>query len=79
MENYSISKVPSQILVELAQRSKKLRKHKKLSQQVLATKSGVSLGSLKRFEQNGQISLESLLKIAHLFDKLDDFFKKNLK
>lgn len=73
MKNYSINKIPSQVQLELAERFKKLRKYKKLSQSELADKSGVSLGSLKRFEQTGQISLESLLKLAHLFDRLDDF------
>ena len=73
MKNYSIHKVPSQIQTELAQRFKKLRKSKKITQSELANKSGVSLGSIKRFEQTGQISLESLLKLAHLFDHLEDF------
>jgi transcriptional regulator with XRE-family HTH domain len=73
MKNYSINKTPSQVQLELAERFKKLRKYKKLSQSELADKSGVSLGSLKRFEYTGQISLESLLKLAHLFDRLDDF------
>ena len=73
MKNYSINKTPSQVQLELAERFKKLRKYKKLSQSELADKSGVSLGSLKRFEHTGQISLESLLKLAHLFDRLDDF------
>jgi hypothetical protein len=31
------------------------------------------LGSLKRFEQTGQISFESLLKIALVLDCLKDF------
>lgn len=73
MKNYSINKTPSQVQLELAERFKKLRKYKKLSQAELADKSGVSLGSLKRFEYTGQISLESLLKLAHLFDRLVDF------
>lgn len=73
MKNYSINKTPSQVQLELAERFKKLRKDKKLSQAELAYKSGVSLGSIKRFEYTGQISLESLLKLAHLFDRLDDF------
>lgn len=73
MKNYSINKTPSQVQLELAERFKKLRKYKRLSQSELADKSGVSLGSLKRFEHTGQISLESLLKLAHLFDRLDDF------
>jgi transcriptional regulator with XRE-family HTH domain len=73
MKNYSINKTPSQVQLELAERFKKLRKYKKLSQSELADKSGVSLGSIKRFEYTGQISLESLLKLAHLFDRLVDF------
>jgi len=39
----------------------------------LAKKSGVSLGSIKRFEQTDQISLASLLKLAHLLERLEDF------
>ena len=73
MKNYSIHKTPSQVQIELAERFKKLRKSKKIAQAELANKSGVSLGSIKRFEQTGQISLESFLKLAHLFDRLDDF------
>lgn len=73
MKNYSSNKIPSQIQNELTERFRKLRKSKKLAQSELAKKSGVSLGSLKRFEQTGHISLESLLKLAHLFDRLDDF------
>lgn len=73
MKNYSINKIPSQVQNELAERFKKFRKSKKMAQSELANKSGVSLGSIKRFEQTGQISLESLLKLAHLFDRLEDF------
>lgn len=81
MINYSINKTPNQVRIELANRFRNVRKSKKISQSELALKSGVSLGSIKRFEQTGQISLESLLKLAHLFDKLDDFdavFKINI-
>lgn len=73
MKNYSIHKTPTQVQIELAERFKKLRKSKKIAQAELANNSGVSLGSIKRFEQTGQISIESLLKLAHLFDRLDDF------
>ena len=73
MKNYSINKVPNQVLIQLSNRFREVRKNKKISQSELADKSGVSLGSIKRFEQTGQISLESLLKLAHLFDRLDDF------
>ena len=73
MISYFINKVPSQTILEIAFRFKKIRKSKKFSQAETAEKSGVSLGSLKRFEQSGQISLESLLKLAHLTDNLLDF------
>ncbi len=73
MKNYSLTKVPSQVQLELASRFRETRRNKKVSQSQLANKSGVSLGSIKRFEQTGQISLESLLKLAHLFDRLSDF------
>ena len=73
MISYFINKVPSQTILEIAFRFKKIRKSKKFSQAETAERSGVSLGSLKRFEQSGQISLESLLKLAYLFDKLSEF------
>ncbi len=49
---------------EIAANVKALRKRKKISQTMLSAKSGVSLGSIKRFEQTGEISLQSLTKIA---------------
>ena len=48
----------------IADRLIRLRKRKKISQQELAVKSGVSMGSVKRFEQSGEISLKSLTKIT---------------
>lgn len=66
-------KLPYEISEDLAQKIRLLRKDKNLSQKQLAVKSGVSLGSLKRFESTGQISLESLLKIAMVLGRLNDF------
>lgn len=48
----------------LAQRLQGIRKRRGLSQQQLSERSGVSYGSLKRFETTGQISLLSLTKLA---------------
>ena len=61
----------------IAQKIVRLRKRKKITQKQLATRSGVSLGSLKRFEQSGEISLQSLTKIAIALDvenELEDLF-----
>lgn len=54
----------NEINTEIANRMKQLRKRKKISQKELAVRSGVSLGSLKRFEQSGEISLQSFTKLA---------------
>ena len=61
----------------IAQKIVRLRKRKKITQKQLAARSGVSLGSLKRFEQSGEISLQSLTKIAIALDvenELEDLF-----
>lgn len=84
MLKYSIEKLPLDVRLELAQKHKSLRKQKGLSQQDLAERSGVSLGSLKRFETQGQISLESLLTLVFVLGRLSDFERvlepeKNLK
>ncbi|MEO0629001.1 MAG: helix-turn-helix transcriptional regulator, partial [Bacteroidota bacterium] len=47
--------------------------HAGYTQADLARRSGVSLGSLKRFEQSGQISLDNLLKLARILGKLEEF------
>jgi transcriptional regulator with XRE-family HTH domain len=53
-----------EINTDIADRMVRLRKRKKISQKELAVRSGVSLGSLKRFEQRGEISLQSFTKLA---------------
>lgn len=62
---------------DIAQKIVRLRKRNKITQKQLAARSGVSLGSLKRFEQSGEISLQSLTKIAIALDvenELEDLF-----
>ena len=54
---YLYQKTWKEINTEIAERMVQLRKRKKLSQKSLALRSGVSLGSLKRFEQTEEISL----------------------
>lgn len=71
--NFGLSKKPTDTLREIAHRHKVLRKQASFSQSELAKRSGVSLGSLKRFETTGQISLESLLLLADVLNRLDDF------
>ena len=59
----------AEINMELAKRIVQLRKRKKISQKEFAVRSGVSLGSLKRFEQTGEISLQSFTKLAIALDR----------
>ena len=73
MRRFNVQKQPSDILQETAEKCKLLRKSKKWNQAEFAERSGVSLGSLKRFETTGQISYSSLLKLAHVLDRLTDF------
>ncbi len=58
---------------ELRVKFKKKRLAISYTQKECAMRSGVSLGSLKRFESSGQISLESLLKLAFVLECLGDF------
>lgn len=56
-------KTPNDIAKELVEKIKQHRKKLKISQTQLAAKSGVSLGSIKRFESKYEISLNSFIKI----------------
>jgi transcriptional regulator with XRE-family HTH domain len=51
------------------------RREAGISQTVLAQRSGVSLGSIKRFEGTGQISLASLVRVAAVLGYEADFDK----
>ena len=64
---------PSSIMIQLKNKFKERRLFSELTQEGLSSRSGVSLGSLKRFESTGQIALESLLKLSLVLECLDDF------
>ncbi len=57
---------------KMAQRIRNIRRRRSISQEKLAEMSGVSYGSIKRFETSGQISLISLTKIAIALDLADE-------
>lgn len=80
MINYNfLTKTPREIDQLIASRIRSIRKRRKISQKRLSEKSGVSLGSVKRFEQNGEISLISLTKIAiapEIEGELEDLFEE---
>ena len=68
-----LPKTPNDIMIEVKIKFRRRRKSLNYSQQELSARTGVSLGSLKRFEQSGQIAFESLLKLALVLECLDDF------
>lgn len=74
MDNFLFNqKTPTEIIKSLVLKIQDRRKKLKISQVELAQKSGVSLGSVKRFESKYEISLSSLIKIAIALDLDKDF------
>ncbi|MCL2211587.1 MAG: helix-turn-helix domain-containing protein [Treponema sp.] len=59
----------------LADKVRSRRREAKISQVELAARSGVSLGSVKRFEGSCEISLTSFLRIAAALGYEEDFYK----
>jgi len=72
-------KSPTEISEVVVNNMKTKRKKMKLSQQKLAEKSGVSLASVKRFENKFEIAFTSLIKLAIALDcesDLENLFKQ---
>ena len=67
------TKTPNDLAMLISSNARVRRKKRKLSMARLAEMSGVSLGSIRRFEKTGEISLKSLLKIATVLDCADEF------
>lgn len=61
------------VLDAIVEKVKTRRKELKLTQQDMAKRSGVSYASIRRFENTGEISFTSLLKIASVLNALADF------
>ena len=64
MINRVLLRTPSEIDKDIAGRLKNIRKRRGITQKQLAGRCNVSYGSLKKFEQTGEISLISLTRIA---------------
>ena len=57
---------------KLAENIRERRLQMELTQEGLAERSGVSLSTLRKFEQKGSISLESFLKLLSVTGGLDE-------
>lgn len=67
-----IWETPEELDLKLAKRVRNIRKRRSISQQKLSEMSGVSYGSIKRFESTRQISLLALTWIATALDLADE-------
>lgn len=72
MDGFSLA-TPEQVSMTLASRLRELRLTRGWKQATLAQRSGVSLASLRRFEESGRVSLQNLLDLAFALNRLDDF------
>jgi HTH-type transcriptional regulator / antitoxin HipB len=63
---------PVEIQRLLADRLRAARLESGLKQSTLAARAGVTLASLRRFEQSAQISLKHLLRVCHSLGRLDE-------
>ncbi|MCR2050072.1 helix-turn-helix domain-containing protein [Acetatifactor muris] len=66
---------PKEISGSIVKNVRARRKEAHLTQEQLSRKSGVSLGSVKRFERTGEISLASLIRISVVLDCQEDFLQ----
>lgn len=57
-----------QLAQSVAQRARRSRLDRNLTQQELADRAGMSLSSLRRFERTGEIAFLSLVRIAMALD-----------
>ena len=76
LDNYG-EQTAKDLCLNVAARERQQRKARKLSRQALADKSGVTVASLRRFEETGEISFHSLvllLKTLGDTSALDKFF-----
>ena len=61
------------VVSDLVDRYKKRLKELRMTRMELSRKSGVSYGSLRRFEATGEISLTSLIKVCKIMGCMEDF------
>lgn len=60
--------MPIEIQKEIARKEKERRREKGITQREMARRADLSLSSLRRFEQTGEISFASLIRIGSVLD-----------
>lgn len=64
---------PAEVIRGLSERTKRRRIDIGLTQRELASRAGISFGSLRLFEESGKISLEALVKVAFVLEAETEF------
>ena len=70
---YPLLMVPQDVMRSCAARVRELRIQQNITQKELAERVGVAEGTIKRFEHTGEIQFRTLLGIALVLGRLDDF------
>lgn len=74
ISNTSFSMIsPNDVMLQMANRLRKLRIEQNITQLELARRVGVAPGTIKRFEHTGEVQFRTLLDIAFVLGRLDDF------
>lgn len=80
MEKLSLKTI-EELSKEVALKLRHIRKARKITQSELAVRSNVSLSSIKRWEEDGEISFHSFIKIVRALDlegEIENLFTKNI-
>lgn len=73
MSYLSLPKTAAELQDEIAVSARARRLARNLTQEELATRSGVAIATLRRFESGGPASLSTVLAIAEALDALEAF------
>ena len=70
---YSLLMVPQDVMRTCAARVRELRIRQNITQKELAGRVGVAEGTIKRFEKTGEAQFRTILGIALVLGRLEDF------
>ena len=70
---YPLLMVPQDVMRECAKRVRELRIRQNITQQELAERVGVAVGTIKRFEKTGEAQFRTVLTVALVLRRLEDF------
>ena len=70
---YPLLMVPQDVMRECAKRVRELRIRQNITQKELAERVGVAEGTIKRFEKTGEAQFRTVLTVALVLRRLEDF------